>query len=198
MSIASASLVPTLAVNGIQFLNPALASVNLATDADGNVVGSAGSDRGVIPANTIFARDGSTALDTSNSYYVIDSVNRLVYLFLGIPNVSDFPTGDPINNLLYINTTGSTPATVIPPINPNVVNESDIISPISTMAYNTTTTLPTFFGVIINPDVNRIIVEVGAQWNQTLAVSGGGGGTVLPIPVPSGASNIIGTIIYPY
>jgi len=38
MSIASASLVPTLPVNGIQFLNPALQSVSLATDANGNVV----------------------------------------------------------------------------------------------------------------------------------------------------------------
>jgi hypothetical protein len=38
MSIASASLIPTLPVNGIQILNPALASSSLSTDANGNVV----------------------------------------------------------------------------------------------------------------------------------------------------------------
>ena len=38
MSIASASLVPSLAVNGLQFLNPTLASSSLSTDANGNVV----------------------------------------------------------------------------------------------------------------------------------------------------------------
>jgi hypothetical protein len=42
MSIASASLVPTLPVNGIQFLNSALKSVNLSTDANGNIVGGGG------------------------------------------------------------------------------------------------------------------------------------------------------------
>jgi hypothetical protein len=198
MSIASASLVPSLAVNGLQFLNPALANATLFTDANGNVVGSAGSDSGVIPADTIFARDGSTALDTSTSYYVIDSANRLVYLFLGIPNVSNFPTGNPVLNLLYINTTASTPATVIPPINQDIVNTGNGIYPVSTLSYNSSSAPPTFFGVGLQTDVNRILVSVGAQWNQTLTVSGGGGGTVVPLPVPSGASNLIGTIIYPY
>ena len=43
MSIASASLVPSLAVNGLQILNPALASSSLSTDANGNVVSGGGS-----------------------------------------------------------------------------------------------------------------------------------------------------------
>ena len=43
MSIVSASLVPTLPVNGIQFLNPALASSSLSTDANGNIVAGGGS-----------------------------------------------------------------------------------------------------------------------------------------------------------
>jgi len=197
MSICSASLVPSLAVNGLQFLNPALANATLFTDANGNVVGSAGSDSGVIPANTIFARDGLTALDTSTSYYVIDSANRLVYLFLGIPNVSNFPSGGGVVNLLYINTTGSTPATVIPPINQDIVNLGTGINPVSTLSYNSSTVPPTFFGVSLQTDINRILVSVGAQWNQSLTVSGGGG-TVVPLPAPSGASNLIGTIIYPY
>lgn len=42
MSISSASLVPTLPVNGIQLLNPSLQSVSLSTDALGNIVAGTG------------------------------------------------------------------------------------------------------------------------------------------------------------
>jgi hypothetical protein len=65
MSIASASLVPSLAVNGLQFLNPALASSSLSTDAGGNVI-SGGSYQ--TPTPTI----GTDAL-TGNPGDVINS-----------------------------------------------------------------------------------------------------------------------------
>lgn len=179
MSICSASLVPFLAVNGLQV---------------------AGSSQGVIPANTIYARDDTTPLDTSKSYYVIDNVNRLVYLFLGIQNVDDFPAGASSAevDLLYIRTTASIPASVLPPINANVIDSPSML-PVSTLSYRTDSTDNTFFGVFLNNISNNIEVGVGAQWGQSLTVEGGASGlTVVPIPIPASAQNIIGTIIYPF
>lgn len=76
MSIASASLVPTLPVNGIQFLNPALNNVILATNANGVVkADSAGS----VLSNPVVTENPNTVIDTpSVSNCQILQIGKLV------------------------------------------------------------------------------------------------------------------------
>jgi hypothetical protein len=78
MSIASASLVPTLPVNGLQFLNPALKKVILATDANGYVVAdSAGS----VLSNPVITENPNTvinAISPTNSNCQILQIGKLV------------------------------------------------------------------------------------------------------------------------
>jgi len=207
MSIANIQYLPVLTVQNLQITNPALQSVSLATDANGNIVSNGGS-AGIIPAGTILSRDGSTVLDTSTSSYVIDEVNRLVYLFLGIPNVSNWPAGGATANLLIIETSASSAApSILPPINNNVINETNGTYPTATLGYSSSSALPVFFGVGLTMNTGRIDVEVGPQWGQTLTVPVVANpviadttfsGSVVPLPVPTTAQSIVGTIIYPF
>ena len=209
MSIANIQYLPVLTVQNLQITNPALQSVSLATDANGNIVSNGGSaDSGIIPAGTILARDGSTVLDSSTSSYVIDEVNRLVYLFLGIPNVSNWPAGGAAANLLVINTSASSTApSILPPINNDVISDANGTYPTAILGYSSESVLPVFFGVKLTMNTGRIDVEVGPQWGQTLtvpvvanpAIPGSTfSGSVVPLPVPTTAQSIVGTIIYPF
>jgi hypothetical protein len=143
MSIVSASLVPKIAVNGIQFLNPALANTSLSTDSSGNIVGSGSSSS----ANPTLGAVG-TAQDptqefnvfdsyTDNSYFTINHglcsifINTVGTVADGIVFASEAP-----NWLLLIDNTNQ--QALIPPINSGYVNGAS------------TTNVIRFSGVIIN------------------------------------------------
>jgi len=126
MSIASASLIPTLPVNGIQFLNPALANTSLSTDANGNIVGS-GSSSSANPTSGAVgtAQDPTQSFDvfvdyTDGSYFTIN--HGLCTLFintLGTVN-SGIIFVDTTNWLLQIDNTNQ--QALIPQINSGYIN----------------------------------------------------------------------------
>jgi len=184
MSLAQLPYLQLARIQNIQLLNPALASSSLSTDASGNLVGNAVADSGVIPANTI-TNKSSAYLNSSDCYYVIDSNNRLVFLFINI-NTSDIPSA-PAQVLFEINTTAFTSSpSVIPPINNTIINDSASYFPMAMMTYNSISSVPLLFNVYLNNNAGRIQASVGAQWGGSF------------IPVPSGATNFTGTIIYPF
>jgi hypothetical protein len=182
MSIASASLVPKIAVNGLQILNPALASVNLATDANGNVISSGGGGggyRGGVASGITVDQSGNAL--TNNSYLVIDSANRLVYMYLNISMTGAQLTNQANLSVITFTTTSTPTAGQLPTIRAGYTLPNGIV-------------VRCLCGVASGPAVAQDYILASAGANQlTLyapsTITGLTGGT-------SYALN--GTIIYPY
>ena len=92
MSICSASLVPTLPVNGLQFLNPALASSSLSTDANGNVVSGGGSASNSCsitirtnPSNYLNVSPASTRCEFVKNGNLVNFVGQISFSLNSVP-----------------------------------------------------------------------------------------------------------------
>ena len=125
MSIASASLVPSLAVNGLQILNPALASSSLSTDANGNVVSGGGSASNSCsitirtnPSNYLNVSPASTRCEFVKNGNLVNFVGQIAFSLNSVP-----PSGTALQyvfsidglNLSMLNFTGQSIAL---PLNP--------------------------------------------------------------------------------
>jgi hypothetical protein len=137
MSIASVSLVPTLPVNGIQFLNPSLQSVSLSTDANGNIVAGTGpspNDNYSGKTNAGIISSGQDDEDPQVDYFTeptdsslisVDFTSRVCTVQLNfsgkfgssknIPNNNqinpdNLPNLDLVYSIINIATSGQTPA----------------------------------------------------------------------------------------
>ena len=104
MSIASASLVPSLAVNGLQFLNPTLASSSLSTDANGNVVSGGGSASNSCsitirtnPSNYLNVISASTRCEFVKNGNLVNFVGQISFSLNSLP-----PTGAPADIIQYV------------------------------------------------------------------------------------------------
>jgi hypothetical protein len=121
MSIASASLVPTLPVNGIQFLNPALASSSLSTDANGNVVAGGGSASNsstitirVNPSSVINQVAGTSRCEFVKSGNLVNFVAQITFGIQSVPTsvlAQYYFSVDGLNNPMqnFTNSTASLP-----------------------------------------------------------------------------------------
>jgi hypothetical protein len=117
MSICSASLVPKLAVNGLQILNPALASSSLSTDANGNVVSGGGSASNSCsitirtnPSNYLNVSPASTRCEFVKNGNLVNFVSQISFSLNSVP-----PSGSALQyifsidglNLSMLNFTGT-------------------------------------------------------------------------------------------
>jgi hypothetical protein len=131
MSIASASLVPSLAVNGLQFLNPTLASSSLSTDANGNVVSGGGSASNSCsitirtnPSNYLNVISASTRCEFVKNGNLVNFVGQISFSLNSVP-----PSGTALQyifsidglNLSMLNFTGTS---IGLPLNPVFYNSA--------------------------------------------------------------------------
>lgn len=189
MSICSASLVPTLPVNGIQLLNPALQNVNLGTDQNGYIIASgSGSSgyRGFVSAGVVLDQSKTAITGAENTtYIVIDSNNRLVHIFLNVTlSTAQLTT---TSNLIYFatNPTVPLPAGNLPPINTNY--PSVFPNGVSISAYfDNGNVLPSGYPMALNTIGNDTVLIVPFGYNTAT------------YPLPADNSTLIATITYPY
>ena len=191
MSIASASLVPKLAVNGLQILNPALASSSLSTDSNGNVVSGGGSASNSCsitirtnPSNYLNVSPASTRCEFVKNGNLVNFVGQISFSLNSLP-----PTGAPANIIQYVfsidglnrsmlNFTGQT---IGLPLNPVFYNsaiytatEQEIPLALSTGSFinlvNVASEATNNLGIVLEADLQACGLTTGP--NYVLLISG--------------------------